>query len=242
MNVEIFKTSDEAAKYAYELIEKGIREGQIRTLGLATGDTPLKLYAYMRNAELDVSNVTTVNLDEYVGLKDTDEHSYHYYMEKELFSHMNFKQSYLPDGTAEDLEEECARYERILKLHPVDLQVLGIGKNGHIGFNEPGTSFHSRTHIVELTESTREANRRFFEREEDVPERALSMGIASIMDAKKIVLLAFGKSKAEAVRSMIKGPVDEACPASVLQMHPDVVVVADADAASLLEDAGKRHD
>ncbi|GER67441.1 glucosamine-6-phosphate deaminase [Weizmannia acidilactici] len=238
MKVHIFKTRDEAAKYAFQMIAKGIQEGEIRTLGLATGGTPLKLYEYMRNSNLDVSEVVTVNLDEYVGLKDTDEHSYHFYMEKELFSHLNFKKSYLPNGMAEDPDAECERYDRILKVHPVDLQILGIGKNGHIGFNEPGTSFHSKTHIVELTESTREANRRFFEKEEDVPEKAISMGIASIMAAKKIVLLAFGKSKAEAVCRMINGPVDEACPASVLQTHPDVVVIADAEASSLLGDAG----
>ncbi|WP_018664794.1 glucosamine-6-phosphate deaminase [Heyndrickxia acidiproducens] len=240
MEMYTFKTQDEAAKFAYQMVETGVKEGQIRTLGLATGGTPLSLYKCMRESGLDVSNVSTVNLDEYVGLRDEDEHSYHYYMQKELFSHLNFKVSYLPDGMAADLDAECRRYDRILEENPVDLQVLGIGKNGHIGFNEPGTSFQSETHIVTLTASTRKANMRFFEREEDVPEQAISMGILSIMNAKKIMLLVFGKGKAEALRKMAKGPVDEACPASVLQNHPNVVVIADEDAASLLKDQGQK--
>jgi glucosamine-6-phosphate deaminase len=182
-----------------------------------------------------VSDITTVNLDEYVGMPADDPHSYHYYMENELFSHLPFKESFLPNGTAVDLEEECVRYEKILNDHPVDIQVLGIGANGHIGFNEPGTSFESLTHVVDLTESTREANKRFFEKEENVPVQALSMGIKSILAAKKIILLAFGSQKAEAVKQMVEGSVDNQHPASVLQTHPKVMVFADEEAAALLE-------
>ncbi|MBE6183394.1 glucosamine-6-phosphate deaminase [Heyndrickxia ginsengihumi] len=235
MEMYTFSTKEQASAFAFELIEAGIKNGEVRTLGLATGGTPDKLYECMRKSNIDVSEITTVNLDEYVGLAPENEHSYHYYMEKELFSHLHFKQSYLPNGMAANLQGECDRYENILAEHPVDLQVLGIGKNGHIGFNEPGTSFQSRTHIVELTSSTREANRRFFEREEDVPTHAISMGIHSIMSAKKIVLLAFGEEKAEAVQQMINGHVDEQCPATVLQTHENVIVITDTLAASKIK-------
>lgn len=235
MEMYTFSTKEQASVFAFELIEAGIKNGEVRTLGLATGGTPDKLYECMRKSNIDVSEITTVNLDEYVGLAPENEHSYHYYMEKELFSHLHFKQSYLPNGMAANLQGECDRYENILAEHPVDLQVLGIGKNGHIGFNEPGTSFQSRTHIVELTSSTREANRRFFEREEDVPTHAISMGIHSIMSAKKIVLLAFGEEKAEAVQQMINGHVDEQCPATVLQTHENVIVITDTLAASKIK-------
>ncbi|KHD86405.1 glucosamine-6-phosphate deaminase [Heyndrickxia ginsengihumi] len=235
MEMYTFSTKEQASAFAFELIEAGIKNGEVRTLGLATGGTPDKLYECMRKSNIDVSEITTVNLDEYVGLAPENEHSYHYYMEKELFSHLHFKQSYLPNGMAANLQGECDRYENILAEHPVDLQVLGIGKNGHIGFNEPGTSFQSRTHIVELTSSTREANRRFFKREEDVPTHAISMGIHSIMSAKKIVLLAFGEEKAEAVQQMINGHVDEQCPATVLQTHENVIVITDTLAASKIK-------
>lgn len=236
MELLTFQSADDAAKKAFQLVKEGIENNSIHTLGLATGGTPLKFYREFRESRLDVSNISTVNLDEYVGMRKEDPQSYHYYMNHELFSHMNFKETYLPNGMADDLEAECLRYESILQEHPVDVQILGIGANGHIGFNEPGTSFDSLTHIVELTESTREANKRFFEKEEDVPTHAISMGIRSIMAAKKIILLAFGKSKAEAVKQMLEGSVDESCPASVLQNHPNVVVLADTEASSLLKE------
>jgi glucosamine-6-phosphate deaminase len=235
MEIRVFETKEQAAKQAFETIREGIEAGSVRTLGLATGSTPLMLYKEMREEKLNVSDITTVNLDEYVGMPADDPHSYHYYMENELFSHLSFKESFLPNGTAVDLEMECVRYEKILNDHPVDIQVLGIGANGHIGFNEPGTSFESLTHVVDLTESTREANKRFFEKEEDVPVQALSMGIKSILAAKKIILLAFGSQKAEAVQQMVEGSVDNQHPASVLQTHPNVMVFADEEAASLLK-------
>ncbi|EAC9889184.1 glucosamine-6-phosphate deaminase [Listeria monocytogenes] len=222
------------SKKALEIIEKGITSGEVNTLGLATGSTPETLYAELVKSDVDTKNVTTTNLDEYVGLAANDPNSYHYYMNELLFSKKAFKESFLPNGEAADAEAECARYEEILSEHPIDIQVLGIGTNGHIGFNEPGTSFDSLTHKVVLTDSTREANKRFFEREEDVPTHAYSMGIKSIMNAKKIILLAFGENKAQAIKETIKGPVDVNCPASVLQNHPDVTVILDNEAASLL--------
>ncbi|HBM3438426.1 TPA: glucosamine-6-phosphate deaminase [Listeria innocua] len=222
------------SKKALEIIEKGITSGEVNTLGLATGSTPETLYAELVKSDVDTKNVTTTNLDEYVGLAANDPNSYHYYMNDLLFSKKAFKESFLPNGEAMDAEAECARYEEILSEHPIDIQVLGIGTNGHIGFNEPGTSFDSLTHKVVLTDSTREANKRFFEREEDVPTHAYSMGIKSIMNAKKIILLAFGENKAQAIKETIKGPVDVNCPASVLQNHPDVTVILDNEAASLL--------
>ncbi|HHQ0431567.1 TPA: glucosamine-6-phosphate deaminase [Listeria innocua] len=222
------------SKKALEIIEKGITSGEVNTLGLATGSTPETLYAELVKSDVDTKNVTTTNLDEYVGLAANDPNSYHYYMNDLLFSKKAFKESFLPNGEAMDAEAECARYEEILSEHPIDIQVLGIGTNGHIGFNEPGTSFDSLTHKVVLTDSTREANKRFFEKEEDVPTHAYSMGIKSIMNAKKIILLAFGENKAQAIKETIKGPVDVNCPASVLQNHPDVTVILDNEAASLL--------
>ncbi|ENF5247845.1 glucosamine-6-phosphate deaminase [Listeria monocytogenes] len=222
------------SKKALEIIEKGITSGEVNTLGLATGSTPETLYAELVKSDVDTKNVTTTNLDEYVGLAANDPNSYHYYMNELLFSKKAFKESFFPNGEATDAEAECARYEEILSEHPIDIQVLGIGTNGHIGFNEPGTPFDSLTHKVVLTDSTREANKRFFEREEDVPTHAYSMGIKSIMNAKKIILLAFGENKAQAIKETIKGPVDVNCPASVLQNHPDVTVILDNEAASLL--------
>lgn len=234
MEVLVFKNEEEAAQKAFDIVKEELEHGRIKTLGLATGSTPLKLYDKMTEADLDVSDVTTVNLDEYVGLSGDNEQSYHYYMNENLFSKVKFKETNLPDGMAEDTEEECKRYEAILDRNPIDLQILGLGVNGHIGFNEPGTPFDSLTHQVELTESTREANKRFFEREEDVPTHALSMGIASILKAKQIILLAFGQAKAEAVKQMVKGTVSEDCPASALQHHPNVIVILDEPAASAL--------
>ncbi|WP_239256936.1 glucosamine-6-phosphate deaminase [Listeria ilorinensis] len=228
------KDKQEGSVRGLEIIENEIKAGHVDTLGLATGSTPETLYAEMIKSDIDTTNITTVNLDEYVGLAADDPNSYHYYMNQLLFSKKAFKESFLPNGLAKDAAAECARYEEILAAHPVDIQILGIGTNGHIGFNEPGTPFDSLTHKVELTESTREANKRFFEREEDVPTHAYSMGIKSIMNAKKIILFAFGENKAEAIKETIKGSVDVKCPASALQNHPDVTIIVDEKAASLL--------
>ncbi len=234
MNIIVVNSQEEAAEKAFELVKTGLESGSIKTLGLATGSTPLRLYEKMRGGNLDASDVTTVNLDEYVGLEASDSQSYNFYMNDELFKDVKFKQTNLPNGIADDLQAECARYEAILVDNPIDLQILGLGTNGHIGFNEPGTSFDSKTHVVELAEATIEANKRFFEKAEDVPTHAISMGIASIMEAKEIVLLAFGEAKAEAVKQMVKGPISEDCPASALQNHKNVTIIIDEAAASQL--------
>lgn len=234
MNVLICKTAVEATEQAYDIFKRSFGNG-LKTLGLATGSTPLKLYEKIRTSGWDVSHVTTVNLDEYIGLSPDSPQSYNYYMQEELFKYMNFKNTYLPNGMAEDPQEECERYEQILKENPVDLQILGIGPNGHIGFNEPGTSFHSLTHVAELTPSTREANKRFFEKDEEVPTKAITMGISSIMAAKEIIMLAFGEGKADVVRKMVEGPVSVDCPASVLQKHEHAWVILDEGAAEKLK-------
>ena len=234
MNIIVVNSQEAAAEKAFELVKTGLESGSIKTLGLATGSTPLRLYEKMRGGNLNASDVTTVNLDEYVGLAASDSQSYNFYMNDELFKDVKFKQTNLPNGIADDLQAECARYEAILVDNPIDLQILGLGTNGHIGFNEPGTSFDSKTHVVELAEATIEANKRFFEKAEDVPTHAISMGIASIMEAKEIVLLAFGEAKAEAVKQMVKGPISEDCPASALQNHKNVTIIIDEAAASQL--------
>ncbi|MFD1706845.1 glucosamine-6-phosphate deaminase [Siminovitchia sediminis] len=234
MKVLIFKTPEEATEAAYDMVIKRFDEG-LKTIGLATGSTPLKLYEKLRQSNRDVSHITTVNLDEYVGLEPDDPQSYNYYMNEVLFKYMNFASTNVPNGVAEDLEKECERFEEILRRHPVDLQILGMGPNGHIGFNEPGTSFDSVTHVAELTPSTREANKRFFEKEEDVPKKAITMGISSIMDSKEVMMLAFGEAKAEAVRCMVEGPVTVDCPASVLQNHPNAIIILDEAAAGKLK-------
>ncbi|EUJ44294.1 glucosamine-6-phosphate deaminase [Listeria riparia] len=234
MNIIIKENKAEASKEAFQIFEKAIKAGEAKTLGLATGSTPTDLYKEFVNSDLDTSDIVSVNLDEYVGLAADDPNSYHFYMNDVLFSKKKFKESYLPDGLAKDADAECARYEQVLADHPIDIQVLGIGTNAHIGFNEPGTPFETPTHKVLLTESTRESNKIYFEREEDVPTHAYSMGIKSIMGAKKIVLLAFGENKAQAIKDTVEGKVDESVPASVLQNHPDVTIIVDKAAASLL--------
>ena len=233
MEVIVVKTQEEGALAAFEIFKRAHSEGA-KVFGLATGSSPIGLYELLRNSDLDFSDRISVNLDEYVGLAPTDEHSYHYFMKEQLFNAKPFKHSYLPDGLAEDVDAEVVRYENILQENPVDLQLLGIGSNAHIGFNEPGTPFTQRTHKVHLTESTIEANKRFFEKEEDVPRYAYSMGLQSIMDAKEIVLIAFGPKKVHAIKGLVEGPITEEVPASILQNHPKVTVICDEAAAELL--------
>lgn len=234
MNVLIFKDSEEATEKAYEIVKSRFKNG-LKTLGLATGSTPLKLYKKIRTSGWNMSHVSTVNLDEYMGLGADNPQSYNYYMQEELFKYMNFKSTNLPNGIADDLQKECERYEQTLKENPVDLQILGIGSNGHIGFNEPGTPFDSITHVVELTPSTREANKRFFEKDEEVPSKAITMGISSIMAAKEIIMLALGEEKADAIKQMAEGPVTIECPASVLQNHRRAWIILDEGAACKLK-------
>lgn len=233
MKVITVKNQLEGAKIGFDLLKEAMDNGT-KTLGLATGSTPVEFYNQIVKSNLDFSDMTSVNLDEYVGLDGSDEQSYRYFMSKHLFNEKPFKENFLPNGKAADLEAETKAYDQIIAEHPIDFQILGIGQNGHIGFNEPGTSFEETTHVVDLQESTIKANARFFENEEDVPRQAISMGIASIMAAKSIVLMAYGESKAEAIKGMVEGEITEDMPASILQKHTDVVVIADEAAAALL--------
>ena len=224
----------EGAKVALEILEEKLNQGA-KTLGLATGSSPIEFYKQIIASDLDLSELTSVNLDEYVGLSEENPQSYRYFMNEQLFNKKPFKESFLPNGATEDVEAEVKRYNQVLADHPVDLQILGIGTNGHIGFNEPGTSFDSTVHIVDLEQSTIQANARFFEKIEDVPTQAISMGIRNILDAKSIILFAYGASKAQAIAGTVRGEVTETVPASALQGHEDVVIIADKEALSLLE-------
>jgi len=240
MDVRVFEDYGAMSQAAAELIIKQVKGKPNSVLGLATGSTPIGLYKALiedhKTNGTTYKEVTTFNLDEYIGLSKDHNQSYYYFMRKTLFDaiDIDLNNVEIPDGKAEAIEEECARYNQLLAETTIDLQVLGIGGNGHIGFNEPGTPFDSVTQEVELTKETIEANARFFDDINDVPTRAISMGIKNILDAKQIVLLASGKGKAEAIRAMIKDPAHPDCPASSLQNHNNVVVLLDEDAASLL--------
>ncbi|MEG0255875.1 MAG: glucosamine-6-phosphate deaminase [Vagococcus sp.] len=234
--MKIIKVKDnvEGGRKAFEIIKDEMVAGNVKTLGLATGSTPETLYNELVASDLDFSTLNSVNLDEYVGLKSEDDQSYHYFMKKHLFNEKPFKNNYLPDGMAADGKKECARYDQIIADNPIDIQILGIGENGHIGFNEPNSPFEGTTSEVELTESTIKANSRNFEKQEDVPTHAYSMGIKSILQAKKIILLAYGPKKAEAILNTIEGPITENVPASALQKHDNVIVIVDEKAAESL--------
>lgn len=241
MRVIITKNYDEMCARAADLLFSQVVLKPDCVLGLATGSTPCGIYAELvrRNAEgsLDFSAVRSVNLDEYVGLDPSNDQSYRYYMEQNLFSKVNIKRenTHLPNGLAQDVASECKNYDNLIaSLGGIDMQLLGIGLNGHIGFNEPNDAFDKGTHIVDLTQSTIEANARFFSSINDVPRRALTMGIQTIMSAKKIVLTMNGASKKEAAKGAILGPITPKMPASILQLHPDCTVVLDEEAARLL--------
>ncbi|MDD6406490.1 MAG: glucosamine-6-phosphate deaminase [Lactobacillus equicursoris] len=234
MKVIVAENASELGKQAFKLLAEAVAGGA-KTLGLATGSSPVELYQEIVASDLDFTDMTSINLDEYVGLAPDNVQSYHYFMQEHLFKFKPFKASYVPDGLAKDVQAECDRYNQLIKDNPIDLQVLGIGQNGHIAFNEPGTPFDSVTHEVDLTESTIQANSRFFDSIDEVPKSAICMGISNIMTAKEILLIAKGKNKAQAVKDMLEGPITEAVPASVLQKHPHVTVVLDQDAASLLD-------
>jgi len=211
-------------------------------LGLATGSTPVGTYAQLvewyKKGDLDFSEVKTVNLDEYKGLDQSNDQSYFYFMAEHLFDKVNidFQNVNIPNGMETDADKECARYEAKIKaLGGVDLQLLGIGHNGHIGFNEPGAAFEKETHCVDLTESTIQANKRFFEKVEDVPTQAYTMGIKNIMQARKVLLIVSGEGKAEILDKVLYGPVTPQVPASILQLHNDLTVVADEAAMSVIK-------
>ena len=211
-------------------------------LGLATGSTPIgtfdQLVEWYNKGDLDFSEVTTVNLDEYKGLPRTNDQSYYYFMHQHLFDRVNIdpERTNVPNGMEPDAEKECGRYEELIRsLGGVDLQLLGLGHNGHIGFNEPGEAFEKETHCVDLTESTIEANKRFFASADDVPKQAYTMGIKTIMQAKKILIVVNGENKADIVERAFFGPVTPEVPASILQLHNDVTLVGDEAALAKIE-------
>jgi len=210
-------------------------------LGLATGSTPIGMYRQLvewyEKGDIDFSQVHTVNLDEYLGLAPTHDQSYRYFMQTNFFDHINIQtgNTNVPNGLAEDPDEECRRYNKVIAdLGGVDIQVLGMGHNGHIGFNEPGDSFEQETHVVDLTDSTIEANSRFFASKDEVPRKAITMGSKSIMQARHILVVVSGEDKAAIVKEAFTGPVTPKVPASILQLHPNVSLVGDAAALSQL--------
>ena len=240
MKVIITENYEEMSKKAAEIIIGIVKENPNAILGLATGSSPIGTYENMakdhRENGTSYKNVKSVNLDEYVGLTADHDQSYAYFMRTNLFDKIDIdlKNTNLPCGSAPDAQAECDRYNALLETMKQDVQVLGLGSNGHIGFNEPGTPFGSVTHLVDLTENTIKDNSRLFNSIDEVPRQALSMGVKNIMQAKSNLMVVSGKNKAVAVKGMVKGEVTPDLPASVLQLHPNVTVVCDKDAASLL--------
>lgn len=242
--MEIILQSDpeSASRVAARLVARLVREKPDAVLGLATGGTPLALYRELirlhREEDLSFQHVTTFNLDEYIGLEPDHPHSYHHYMRENVFRHLDVPEEgiHLPDGMTDDVPGFCEAYEsRIRDAGGIDLQILGIGTDGHVGFNEPTSSLASRTRIKTLTPRTLEDNARFFERAEDQPHHVITMGIGTILDARRVAMLAFGERKAEAVAGMVEGPVTASLPASVLQQHSRAHVFLDEAAAGRLE-------
>jgi len=240
MKIIITKNYQSLSTRAANLVIKQIKKKKASVLGLPTGSTSLGMYKKLRearkNRRVNFKKITTFNLDEYVDLGCVHKNSYCYYMQKYFFKHVNVKEKniFIPDGMAKNLKTECLNYEKLLVKKKIDLLILGIGHNGHIGFNEPGTTFRSKTRVVDLSLETRRANAKNFISLRQVPKQAITMGIYTIMQAKKIILLASGKDKAEIVAKAIKGKVNKNIPASYLQLHPKVVVVLDKQAAGKL--------
>jgi len=240
MQIHVYQTPELAAAAAATLIASQIMSKPNTVLGLPTGSTPVLTYRELirmnKEGVVDFSTVTTFNLDEYVGLNGDHPQSYRYFMNDNLFDHVNIDKANtnVPCGMG-DVEENALAYEAaIAKAGGIDLQFMGIGRNGHIGFNEPADAYPDCTSIIELTESTIDANKRFFDSADDVPRKAISMGVGTIMRARKTLLIATGADKAEAVRALVKGPITPDLPASALRMHADAIIILDAAAASLL--------
>jgi len=241
--MKIIKAKDyrDMSRKAANIISAQVIMKNDAVLGLATGSTPVGTYVqlveWFNKGDIDFSGVTTINLDEYQGLAGDHPQSYRYFMHEHLFNHVNVKPEriHLPNGAEPDADKACREYDEVIRrAGGIDLQLLGIGHDGHIGFNEPGTAFELGTHCVELTETTIRANTRFFESEDEVPRRAYTMGVKTIMQARKVLLVASGKDKAEILNAALCGPVVPQVPASILQMHPDLTVVADEDALSAM--------
>ena len=233
------KNADEAALEAFKVMKEFLKPGKV--LGLATGSTPLGLYELMvkdhKENGTSYDDILTFNLDEYVNLPITHPESYYAFMHRNLFDLIGVPEdnTHVPSGLGDNLDEQCKAYDKMIEEHPVDIQLLGIGSDGHIAFNEPGTAFDSGTHVTDLAESTIKDNARFFDFDmSKVPTQACTQGIGTIMKAKNILLIATGANKAQAVKDMLEGQVDEKCPASILQKHPNVTIIVDEPAASLL--------
>ena len=241
MEIVILPTPEECASIGGRIIANLIKRKSDAVLGLATGSTPIPLYSELakihKDEGLSFSKITTFNLDEYIGLPGDHPCSYQFFMKEELFDKIDISlgSTHIPNGEAEDIENECLEYEQAIKSSGgIDLQVLGIGSDGHIGFNEPGSSLGSRTRIKTLTGKTIEDNARFFDNSSQVPRHCITMGVGTIMDSASLVLFAFGESKAEIISKAFEGPVSAMVPASVLQLHPKVRVIVDDAAASNL--------
>ena len=242
MKVVITKDYTEMCKLASRIFAAEITLKPDCVLGLATGSTPVGMYKELvemyNEHRVDFSQVKTVNLDEYAGLSGDNDQSYRYFMNTNLFNHVNInkERTFVPNGLEPDSEKACAAYNEIIRsVGGIDLQLLGLGNNGHIGFNEPGAAFEKETHCVDLTESTIQANKRFFEKVEDVPTQAYTMGIKNIMQARKVLLIVSGEGKAEILDKVLYGPVTPQVPASILQLHNDLTVVADEAAMSVIK-------
>lgn len=241
MNIRIFDTMQQASAAGAEIIAQAIAAKPNTVLGLATGSTPVAMYKELirmnKAGEVDFAKVRSYNLDEYIGLDGTHDQSYRYFMDDNLFNHVNIDKAntHVPCGTGADHAADAKHYDEMIDAAGgIDVQVLGIGNNGHIGFNEPLTPFTSMTHIVKLTDSTREANKRFFASIDDVPTHAVTMGIHTVMQARSIILMAFGEGKAEIIKKTVEGRPEIAVPASLLQLHEDVEIYLDEAAASKL--------
>lgn len=241
--MKIYRAADYAAmsRKAANILSAQVILKPDSVLGLATGSTPIGLYnqliSWYNKGDLDFTDVITINLDEYVGLPAGHAQSYRRYMRTHFFDHVNIRpeNAHVPDGMAADPRAECRRYNEIIhRFGPIDIQLLGLGHDGHIGFNEPGKAFALDTHVVDLTPMTIEANARFFSSAADVPRQALTMGVKTIMQARRVLMVVSGEDKAEIVRTAFTGPVTTQVPASILQMHPDFILVGDEAALSLL--------
>lgn len=242
MIIKRYENNEQMSIQAAELVKEQIAEKPNSVLGLPTGSSPLGMYnqliAMYKKGELDFSSVITFNLDEYCGLPTDHPQSYHEFMQKNFFQHVNLmsEHTHMPKPDEDNKKSGCEDYEQLIRqAGGIDLQILGIGRNGHIGFNEPGTPFSTRTHIIQLHQDTRKANARFFDSLDEVPKAAVTMGIKTIMRARKILLLISGQTKREALYNLIYSPVDEQFPASVLQLHPDVIVLTEKAACDLID-------
>ena len=236
------KDYHEMSQVAADYLLSKVKNSNKLTLGLATGGTPQGLYEALiddhQHNGTSYQHVSSFNLDEYIGLSGKHPNSYYHFMNEHLFKHIDIKSenTHIPSGKAIDLEQECKAYDKKIDSHGgIDLQILGIGSNGHIGFNEPGTSFTSNTHIAPLTQSTREANARYFDSIDEVPTHAITMGISTIMKSKEILLLASGKSKQNALKKLVEGEITEDSPASILNRHDNVTVIADKEALAMVK-------